>query len=1185
MATAEWERVRTLLESALELPLAERPSLLASETDPEVRRETEALLLAYEDAGQDFLGKATYAELFGLDSRWIGRRIAAYEVIGELGEGGMGTVLLAVRGDRMYDRRVAIKIIRADMSGENFVVRFRREIRILAGFDHPAITRLLDAGLTDENLPYLVMEYVDGEPIDAYCRKHNPDAKRIIEFAIATCQALGYAHAKGVVHRDVKPSNLLITADGSVKLLDFGIAKLAEGTDAGPEQTATQMRAITPAYASLEQIAGREATVRSDVFSLGVVLYTLIAGAAPFAVRGLSIADIQRTIAETEPVAPSRVDNRASGELPRGLDSVILKAIRPDPAQRYASMAEFSADLTAVLAGQPPDAGARVYAIRRWTHRRRRLLAATVAATVIASSGYYAVRHHWIGAAAAAPAGTVRPSVAIMPFSGLSGASGWIPSALGEMLQTELSATNQIRLTEANAVAQALRDTHVPNLNTADQAAAARIARASGADYLIDAAVRGEPGTLHVEARLIDGRTGAAAAASALDGSSSDLAGLAHRLGVALSASLPISGAITLAPSLMPTQPEAIRAYVEGELHLQALNYVAARDSFDEAARAEPDSALVHAGLSQAWTGLGYHANGIREAGEAVRLSSKLPRRARLAMEGEYDEMQKNWAAAAEVYRTLFEFFPEEIDYGLELGESQMQGGDTRSAMATADSLGRLPAPLGSDPRIYLLRARIEHTDSHFKEAVEQADEAIRMAHARGAQELEARATLQKARSLHQLGDDPHAAEMARLAMATFQSSGDQRMKGEAANVAGTSLDMMGQNVAAQKAFDEALAIFKSIDFKQGIAAVELAIGIRAAGSHDYAGAQAHMEEARRISAEIGDVRQLAMAEVDLGGVAVDMGKGDIAIRLFTRGLKSLREAHDDRGVAGALTNLATELRIQGKMEEAARDFEEEIRINRAAGQFGPLSYGLDGLCTLDLQLGHFDQARQLCSEAIEDGKKASNPAVVLNTTIDLSQVLKWSGDLAGARRLVENTLASMPKVDDPSDKLGFELTAASVALDQNDASKVEPVLQDVLAQAEKMKEPETEMLAHVDLAHLRVEQGRGREAKEQIEAARLLISPEITQESRYTYGLLKADVDMANGELQSAAADLKQMEKLAEQRKSLVMALAFRANLAVVHERMHLPEAQAEWNRARAEARAMHCGFVVNNIFGSGSR
>ncbi|MGD8330836.1 MAG: serine/threonine-protein kinase, partial [Acidobacteriota bacterium] len=272
-AEHRWQRVKELMQAALDLePPARAPYLREECADDELRHEVESLLAAHEEAG-DFLEGAPDSALFaGMFSP--GDRVGAYRIKRLVGEGGMGMVYEAARADGEFRRRVAVKVVSEGVA-DFAIKRFRAERQILADIDHPFIARLLDGGTTGDGAPYLVMEFIDGEPIDRYCDRRQLDLRQRLALFHDVCDAVRHAHQHQVVHRDLKPGNVIVTEDGMPKLLDFGVAKLldsARDSDTGEPRRAGQVP-MTPSFASPEQLVGDRTTPASDVYSLGVLLY------------------------------------------------------------------------------------------------------------------------------------------------------------------------------------------------------------------------------------------------------------------------------------------------------------------------------------------------------------------------------------------------------------------------------------------------------------------------------------------------------------------------------------------------------------------------------------------------------------------------------------------------------------------------------------------------------------------------------------------------------------------------------------------------------------------------------------------------------------------------------------------------------------------------------------------------
>jgi len=391
MTSGLWARVTAQFEEVRERPAPEREAWLRANSDETTRAAVTELLRAY-DSDPDFDPFAAAGGTFGdiLAPALIGRRLGAYRLMAEIGRGGMGIVYAARRDDDEFDRRAAIKILPA-WSAAPVVERFRFERRVLASLDHPGIAKLLDAGSTDDGMPYLVMELVEGQPIDAWCEAHGTGVRGRVALVEQVCTALAYAHQRLVVHRDVKAANILVTAAGEPKLLDFGIATLlATDGSATTGLTQTGHHSFTPEYASPEQIRGERVTTASDVYSLGVVLYRLLAERAPYVLRGLSTLEVIRVVCDVEPPPMHTVAVPERRAVLRGdLDRIVAKALRKAPQERYGTIVELAADLRAWQEGRPVTAAPQsiAYRVRRFVQRNRGKVAVAAALALTLAAG------------------------------------------------------------------------------------------------------------------------------------------------------------------------------------------------------------------------------------------------------------------------------------------------------------------------------------------------------------------------------------------------------------------------------------------------------------------------------------------------------------------------------------------------------------------------------------------------------------------------------------------------------------------------------------------------------------------------------------------------------------------------------------------------------------------------------
>jgi non-specific serine/threonine protein kinase/serine/threonine-protein kinase len=362
MTPARWALLKAVVQQALALPPVERAEWLiaACAGDEGLRLEAQSLLEADASAGAFIETPALAREdmsgaLAVLDESptWTGRRVGPYVLVREIGHGGMGVVYLAIRSDDAYRQQVAIKVIRSTFAPEFMERRFRTERQILAELDHPNIARLLDGGSTPEGAPYFVMEYVDGVPIDQHCDGQGLSIAARLELFRQVCNAVQYAHQHLVVHRDLKPGNILVTANAVPKLLDFGIAKMIDA-DRIEERALTTVPSMTLESASPEQVRGETVTTAADVYSLGVLLHRLLTGRRPYEAATTAAHDLAREICEKNARRPSEVaELRVARQLRGDLDTIVLKAMQKDPARRYASVEQFGQDVAAYVAGLP----------------------------------------------------------------------------------------------------------------------------------------------------------------------------------------------------------------------------------------------------------------------------------------------------------------------------------------------------------------------------------------------------------------------------------------------------------------------------------------------------------------------------------------------------------------------------------------------------------------------------------------------------------------------------------------------------------------------------------------------------------------------------------------------------------------------------------------------------------------
>ncbi len=429
-----WRKLKDVFNEAVELTPESRASYLAAlRRDEETLYQELAELIDIDREAEDFLGEPISLKSDFFSSSPVGETVGNYRIVREIERGGMGMVFEAVRFDGEFEQRVAVKLVNRHFLSDELIKRFKKERQIHAKLEHSNIVRLLDGGFTNDKTPYYVMEFIEGTPINVYCRENNLDTDQRLNLFLQVCEAVAYAHRQLIVHRDLKPSNILVTKNEQVKLLDFGIAKILEAdTDA---QTQTQNAPLTPAYSSPEQIKGETITTASDVFSLGAILYELLTGKSPHEIYGVGRMEILRGICEVEPVAPSRTvkdelqitnyelqneenqsqtntdkpgfqskDQRPKTEdqksnpkskiqnpksLKGDLDNIVLKALRKEKERRYNSVEQFAEDIKSYLKGLPVKAHPQSFKYRasKFIKRNRWLVGFGTAAVLLIAIG------------------------------------------------------------------------------------------------------------------------------------------------------------------------------------------------------------------------------------------------------------------------------------------------------------------------------------------------------------------------------------------------------------------------------------------------------------------------------------------------------------------------------------------------------------------------------------------------------------------------------------------------------------------------------------------------------------------------------------------------------------------------------------------------------------------------------
>lgn len=1020
---ARWAQIKVLFDRAVQLSGAQRDEYVRHScgSDTELSRELNSLLSTY-DADSDLLDRPALVDARDLleadiQDPELGRQIGQYLVSRRVGEGGMGIVYQATHAHDEDGRRVAIKLIRRGMDSEYILRRFRKEREILASLAHPNIAKLLDGGITDDGLPYFVMEFIDGELIDDYCRSHLLDIAQRTRLVRQICGALEYAHGRRIVHRDIKPGNILVEPVGTPKLLDFGIAKLiASENGATSQRTATELRIVTPDYASPEQLRGEPASERSDVYALGVVLYELVSGSH----------------ANTLAVQVEK--------LPRNLRLIISKASHEDPARRYCGMCEFGADIDRFLAGQPISAkpDSILYRVRRYIRHHSKF---AWAASLLVAALSAAFLSWFVQRGSGLPSGS-RRSVAVLDFRNVTGApnTAWFSTALTEMLNGELSAGEKVRTIPGDTIARMRTDLWLEPAGSYSTALLHRIAARLHPDYIVAGSylATGDKSDLlvRIDLRLQDVRTGFSLITWSDTGTPAEFPAIATRAGTKLRQALGVSTErIAVPPAFGNT--ETARLYAEGLNRIRSFDPLGARALLERAVAQNPSDSLSHAALASALAQLGYQSRAAEEAKRSMDFSSGLPNQRRLEVEASYYTLRRDWSNAAATYNKLWTEFSDNLDYGLDMAYAQTNGGNVPAARATITRLRERPA-VSSEPRVDLAEALAAEVAGEPRQELQYAQIAASKARRAGATQTLAEALYYGGWARWLLGDLKGSEETYSEALNLFTEAGNQRRVIDIKSGIATVLLDEGRTLESAQMLQDALAIARKIGNRslEGVVNNNLARCWEELGQ--LKNAQRAYEKTVEIDQELNDRSNLATAYLNLGGVLKDQGRFSDGERQLTDALNIARALGKKSTIAMTLSTLGEEKQAQGDLSQAWQLQSQALTLAREIGRKTSIASSLSGEAAILRSQAKWREAEEKYEEAARVATDAHSPAKLSEIRLDEAQLLTDEGMLRRAKKLASDALNEFKKENNPKQQALAEAILAEIAARQADAKQAQ---------------------------------------------------------------------------------------------------------------------------------------------------
>ena len=1058
----------------------------------------------------------------------------------------MGLVFRA--SDQQLERDVAIKVLPPGMLADEAArKRFRREALTLAKLNHPNIGTVYEFG-SQEGLDFLVMEYVSGVGVDARLGAGPLAQKEVLRLGIQLADGLASAHEHGVIHRDLKPANMRLTEDNRLKILDFGLAQFVrQETDLGITASISEDKKVTGTlpYMSPEQLRGELTDQRSDIWSAGAVLYELVTGQRPF-----PFAQVPRLI-DAIMNKPPEMPSTLNPKIAPGLEMAILKCLDKDPERRYQSARELRVDLdrlTMPISQVPlgPIPSATPISLPAKTNvRTAAVLVAVVVLLLLGALSYKYFRGKPPVARTAAIPVSRRRTVAVLNFKNANfrPEAAWLSTALPEMLTTELAAGEILRTITGDEVAQMKMNLSLPDSDSLAPQTLTQIGKTLGADLLVlGSYVSLTGGQLRLDLHLQDVAAGETLLSVEETGYENNLFDLVSSAGAQLRAkcgagqmSSQDQAAVRAA---LPSTTEASKFYAEGLEKMHVEDAIPARDLLQKAVAADPNHALAHSALAAAWTLLGYDEKARLSAKAAYDLSASLSREDRLLIEARYRETSKEWDNAAENYRTLFGFFPDNLEYGLLLARAQMRAGKGKEALATVESLRRLAPPAGDDPRIELTASQAWQSLGDFKHCQAFAAQAAQEGRKQNAKLLLARALYQQGFSLENLGDPTGAMTPVEEAGRIYLEVGDRYGIASTLEVVGQVLVDRGDYPGALGKFNDELAIAREVGNRK----------VEASALNNMAyvlGQQGHPDQTRKmyekaasIFREVSDKSNYATTLINIAGTAQNEGDLAGAKKTYDQALTVFREVNDQNGIAMSLTGIGTVLDGQGDSAAAKKTLEQAVALDLAGGQANPSSDKL----------------------------------------IDLGDVLQHLGDLPGARNNYEKALTQARAAGDKSMTAYALAGLGSLELRAADFKQAHKDYEEALALRGELGEKDTIAATRVAIAELAVEEGHPDAAAGPALEARDAFQKAHKSDDQITATVALVGALLARGKKDEALNEARKTAPIVARSQNLSVQLAFAAARARAEgDSQHTAEAKTLLKEALV--RAAKSGYVGDQL------
>ncbi len=1035
-----------------------------------------------------------------------------YEILQLLGEGGMGAVYKA--RDRELDRSVALKLIRPEMaSNPAILARFKQELLLSRQVTHKNVIRIYDLGDAD-GVKFISMEFVEGKDLRALIRetkKFSP--AEAVEIMHQVCQALEAAHSVGVIHRDLKPQNIMRDPNGRILVMDFGLARTVEGDGM------TQVGALvgTMEYMSPEQALAKELDQRSDLFTAGLILYELLTGKMPFHAESTLASLIKRTQERAVPVS----DHDES--IPGALSGIVSKCLERDPNLRYQTATEmlraldaWQGNRAAATLGFHPD-------VKPWGQTIPWPLLTGIATVLVLAVLGYVFRGPLFSPAASKNAGPV-PSLAVMPFQNASGDQSWdwLGPSLADMLSTDVGQSSHLRTVSPDRVQQVFHDLRIAPNSVVDSMTLGRVAEFTNADTLVWGQYTRLGNSIRIDATLQDRKHNRTVQVKAEAADQKDLSAAVDRLADTIRQNLALSSDVVKelqAQSFKPTSDsvDALRDYNEGSQLLRQGNNLEAQKRLIAATTEDPQFAVAYSRLGEAYSALGYDNDAEQAARHAVELSQNLPSAQRYFIEASLARITKDNQKAITAYENLEKSFPDNQDVSFALGSLYEDAGNLDKARSY---YAKVLQADGKNLDALLAMGRVEIKSGNPQKGLDPLDQAR-----------------------HISIDLDNQEQQALILQAT-----------------GIAYKLMNKLTEALRNYQDSIAINQKLGQKRGVAAslVEIAQVQLLLGKPDAA--LAAYNDALKIRREIGAKKEAGDTLIDLGDFYLERGQPDQALQVFKESLQIQRDANDETYQALCLNDIGIAYSAKGENEDALTYLQQALQIREKLNVPSDIAETLHNLGTSYSALGQYDQAMTSFMRGLDLYRKSGDNMGAAVMSHSMGLVFEYQGRLGPAVGVLQDSVKAFRDLGDRSSTMTEALSDLADALAMaGRGSESAKLLNEAQGLAQGLKNDARLAAVFNSQGDSSFYQGDLKSAKSSYEQAVRLASHTAEKETLLTAKLNLDRVAVADGHSHSATNDLRGLVQQADSqgRKYLSVAASDLLAEALIKNKDYSPARQ----------------------------